>query len=267
MNEIKIFENEELGLKVRAILNPDGSISISAEDAAIGFGWTQAQVKNGKQYTSIRWETLNGYCEALGFPNKLGKGDYIPESLYYLLGMKANNERARKYQKWLAMEVIPSIRKTGSYSTNDNAKEYQQEQRSRYSDDYLTLLNKMLDTDTEHLKIVASIVNSPANEANQKPSIIPKTEDQEFSFKTYNDFRIAADNKATQLSQLRGYTSNKRSHSEIFKGMTSKGVSWGAIKTAALQINPYAQTVIEQLAVLPLYQKIYFQVADELLAA
>lgn len=30
----------------------------------------------------------------------VGKGDYIPESLFYLLGMKANNETALKYQRY-----------------------------------------------------------------------------------------------------------------------------------------------------------------------
>lgn len=115
MNEIKIFENSELGFKVRTLLNPDGSISVNAEDTAIGYGWTQTQFKNGKQYTSIRWETLNGYCKDLGFPNKVGKDDYIPESLFYMLGFKAGNDRALKYQQWLAMEVLPSLRRTGSY--------------------------------------------------------------------------------------------------------------------------------------------------------
>ena len=111
MDELQIFNNEELGLSVRTILNNDGSISVNAEDAAIGFGWTQE--KNGAVY--VRWETLNGWCKTFGFPNSLGKDDYIPESLFYRLGMKANNAVADKFQNWLAMEVIPSIRKTGSY--------------------------------------------------------------------------------------------------------------------------------------------------------
>lgn len=111
MDELQIFNNEELGLSVRTILNNDGSISVNAEDTAIGFGWTQE--KNGAVY--VRWETLNGWCKTFGFPNSLGKDDYIPESLFYRLGMKANNAVADKFQNWLAMEVIPSIRKTGSY--------------------------------------------------------------------------------------------------------------------------------------------------------
>lgn len=119
MNEIKLFSNKELGFSARTMLNEDGSISINAEDAARGFGWTQTQNKNGKQYTSIRWETLNSYCEEFGFPNLLGKDDYIPESLFYRLGMKASNKAADKFQNWLAMEVIPSIRKHGIYATDN----------------------------------------------------------------------------------------------------------------------------------------------------
>lgn len=35
MNEIKISEKKELGFKARTILNPDGSISVNAEDTAV----------------------------------------------------------------------------------------------------------------------------------------------------------------------------------------------------------------------------------------
>ena len=111
MNELKVFNNEKLGLSVRTILNEDGSISVNAEDTAIGFGWTQE--KNGVTY--VKWERINGYCKEFGFSPQVGKGDYIPESLFYRLGMKANNAVADKFQNWLAIEVIPSVRKNGYY--------------------------------------------------------------------------------------------------------------------------------------------------------
>lgn len=117
--KVEIFNNEELNLRARAFLNPDGSISINAEDTAIGFGWIQTQAKRGKEYTSVRWERMNGFSAECGFPHKWGKDDYIPESLFYMLGFKAENERAVKYQQWLAIEVLPSIRKHGAYMTNE----------------------------------------------------------------------------------------------------------------------------------------------------
>ena len=120
MNNLQIFKNEQLNLQVRTIQNKDGSISVNAEDTAIGFGWTQTQNKNGKQYTTIRWERINGFIKELGFPPQVGEDDYIPESLFYMLGMKASSKTAQDFQKWLAVEVIPLIRKTGSYQNNNN---------------------------------------------------------------------------------------------------------------------------------------------------
>lgn len=110
-NEIQEFINEELGFKVRCVENEDGSISMNAEDTAIGFGLVQ--MKKGKTYA--RLERVNGFIEDLGFPLVVGKKDFIPESLFYLLGMKASNDTARKFQMWLAVEVIPSIRKHGAF--------------------------------------------------------------------------------------------------------------------------------------------------------
>lgn len=112
---LRIFNSNELGISVRTILNEDGSISINAEDTARGFGWTTV-ARSGNEV--VRWARVNEYCKEFGFPSKLGKDDYIPESLFYRLGMKANNPAADKFQNWLALEVIPSIRKHGAYSTD-----------------------------------------------------------------------------------------------------------------------------------------------------
>ncbi|EOU1808233.1 hypothetical protein DMN40_08215 [Clostridium perfringens] len=111
MNNLMIFKNEDLAIDVRTIKNNDGSISINAEDTVIGFGWIE--IKNNKIYP--RWRTINSFIKELGFSQEVAKDDYIPESLFYLLGMKANNDIARKFQTWLAVEVIPTIRKNGQY--------------------------------------------------------------------------------------------------------------------------------------------------------
>lgn len=115
MNNIQIFNNKELGVDVRTIVNQDGSISINAEDTAIGFGWRR--IKNNKTY--VMWDRVNTFIDELNFPHKCGKDDYIPESLFYMLGMKASNNIAQQFQKWLAIDVIPSIRKTGGYLGTD----------------------------------------------------------------------------------------------------------------------------------------------------
>ena len=113
--EVQLFVNKELELEVRAIKNEDRSISLNAEDTAIGFGWYQ--IKNNKKYP--KWERVNGFISEFGNSPLVGKDDYIPESLFYLLGMKANNDVAKKFQMWLATEVLPSMRKYGMYATDE----------------------------------------------------------------------------------------------------------------------------------------------------
>ena len=112
---VQLFINKELELEVRAIKNEDRSISLNAEDTAIGFGWYQ--IKNNKKYP--KWERINGFISEFGNSPLVGKDDYIPESLFYLLGMKANNDVAKKFQMWLATEVLPSMRKYGMYATDE----------------------------------------------------------------------------------------------------------------------------------------------------
>lgn len=122
--EIQLFRNDELGVQMRTILNSDGSISVNLEDAAKGLGFTRT-ANSGNEV--VRWERVQQYLkefgacpqmgtEDLGFNNEFTKDDYIPESLYYLLAMKASNRKAQKFQKWLALDVIPKIRRSGSYN-------------------------------------------------------------------------------------------------------------------------------------------------------
>ena len=91
----------------------NGTAYLKLETVARGLGFTQE--KNGVEY--VRWETVDRNLSELGFPNKLGKDDFIPENVFYRLAMKAKNETAEKFQAYVADEVIPSIRKHGAYMT------------------------------------------------------------------------------------------------------------------------------------------------------
>lgn len=111
MNELQIFKNQNLNLEIRAVKNDDGSISVSLEDAARGLGFTRV-ANSGNEV--VRWERVNKYLEEFSVPT-CGHDDFIPESVFYLLAMKANNETAKDFQIWVATDVLPNIRKTGGY--------------------------------------------------------------------------------------------------------------------------------------------------------
>lgn len=112
MNELQIFKNKNLNLEIRAVKNDDGSISVNLEDVARGLGFTQI-AKSGNEV--VRWERVRKYLNEFSVPT-CGDDDFIPESVFYLLAMKASNETAKAFQIWVATEVLPTLRRTGTYS-------------------------------------------------------------------------------------------------------------------------------------------------------
>lgn len=125
----------------------DGTAYLRLEDVAHGLGFTQT--KNGIEY--VRWETIDKYLRDLGFSQQVGKDSYIPENIFYRLAMKAKNDTAEKFQALVADEIIPSIRKTGSYTVPKLSKEMQAlfllDQRTVQQDARLTVLESTMTVD------------------------------------------------------------------------------------------------------------------------
>ena len=120
-NQILVFEHEKFG-KLHGYIDANGTAWFNVEDIARGLGFTQ--IKKGVEY--VRYETVNNYLNQFGynsFSQLVGKDDFIPENMVYRLAMKAKNETAEDFQAWLADDVVPSIRKTGSYSLPKNEKQ------------------------------------------------------------------------------------------------------------------------------------------------
>ena len=97
---------------VRGYLREDGTAMLNAEDVARGWGFTTV-AKSGN--VTVRWARVNEYLKDFGFSTQVSKEDFIPENMVYRLGFKASNEAAQVFQTILADEILPQIRKTGSY--------------------------------------------------------------------------------------------------------------------------------------------------------
>ena len=69
------YNNEEVVFKIE-----NGTSYVRIDEVARFCGWTQ--IKNEKEY--IKWERVNEKLQLLNSPT-LGKGDFIPESIMYLL--------------------------------------------------------------------------------------------------------------------------------------------------------------------------------------
>ena len=111
MNNIQLFNDGNNNLPVKEL---NGEIFFDVEAAAIGLGLCEE--KNGKQY--VIWKRVKKYLST-----DVSKGDYIAEPQFYKLAIKANNPAAEKFQDWVINEVLPSIRKHGTYMTDEKIEE------------------------------------------------------------------------------------------------------------------------------------------------
>ncbi len=109
----KTFNNDLFQLEVKM---ENGESLFDVESVARSLGIVESRLsKSGKKY--VRWERVNDY---LGKNSpKVEKNDFISEPMVYKLAFKANNALAEKFQGWLAVEVLPSIRKNGMYATDE----------------------------------------------------------------------------------------------------------------------------------------------------
>ena len=108
MNEMQVFKNDMFEVSIQL---DNGEVLFDAENVARCLGFTTI-ARSGNE--TIRWARVNGYLGKV-ISQDVAKGDFIPEALVYKLAFKANNEVAEKFQDWLAIEVLPSIRKHGAY--------------------------------------------------------------------------------------------------------------------------------------------------------
>lgn len=111
MNELQNFTNGIFNLDIKV---EGEEVLFSAEQVAKSLGFTQT--KNRKEY--IRWETISKYLS-----QQVGKLDFISEPMVYKLAFKANNAVSEKFTDWLAVEVLPTIRKHGAYMTDAKLEE------------------------------------------------------------------------------------------------------------------------------------------------
>lgn len=105
------FENNLFQLEVKT---ENGESLFDVETVAKSLGISRIAASGNEV---VRWERVNKYLGS-SYP-QVGTGDFISEPMVYKLAFKANNALAEKFQDWLAVEVLPQIRKHGMYATDE----------------------------------------------------------------------------------------------------------------------------------------------------
>lgn len=148
--EIQVFANSEFG-KIRT-LEVDGKVRFVASDVAKALGYAKPAnaVAQHCKYTLKQ-----------GIPHPQGKGmlevNTIPEGDVYRLIAKSELPAAEKFESWVFDEVLPTIRKTGSYTVNTTQASIDEARNKRAE---ATLLNAR----TRQANLIWKIAANSSNE-------------------------------------------------------------------------------------------------------
>lgn len=110
MNEVTIFNNPEFG-EIRTLETNDGKVLFCGKDVAAALGYSNQR------------DALAKHCKGVAkrdvphpqSPNKTIEMTFIPESDVYRLAFGSKLSTAEKFTDWVTEEVLPTIRRTGSY--------------------------------------------------------------------------------------------------------------------------------------------------------
>ena len=116
MEQLKIFENEEFG-SIRTVTR-DGEVWFVGKDVAEALGFTNSR----DAIATHVFDDDKGVeiIDTLGGKQKMTA---INESGLYALVFGSRLESAKRFKRWVTSEVLPAIRKTGSYEMDDYSPE------------------------------------------------------------------------------------------------------------------------------------------------
>lgn len=110
MNELKIFNNEEFG-KIRTV-TIDNEPWFVGKDVATALGY--AKPENAISSHVSKEDKTSTLIQGSG-SNYKSKAIIINESGLYALIFGSKLESAKEFKHWVTSEVLPALRKTGSY--------------------------------------------------------------------------------------------------------------------------------------------------------
>lgn len=124
MNELRIFNNADFG-DIRTV-EQDGGIWFVGKDVAEALGYSNpsnAVISHVDDEDKLRTQ--------IKYAGQNREVSIINESGLYSLVLSSKLPSAKAFKRWITSEVIPSIRKTGSYNKPSKQPTTQQEQRAK----------------------------------------------------------------------------------------------------------------------------------------
>lgn len=168
MNNLSVFKNDTLKVSVRMI-EKNGEPWFIAKDVADALGYKDSQkaitthCKKSSTFGNIFMvgdsPSLDGKPLSEVTPNWRAI-KIIPESDLYRLIIKSELQSAIVFQDWIVEEVLPAIRKTGSYELQDNLPKT-----------YLEALKQLVISVEDNIKLQAKLDSTSKTLESAKPKV------------------------------------------------------------------------------------------------
>lgn len=149
-DNLKLFENPDFG-DVRVLLDEKNNPWFVGNDIARCLGYENLGNAVKRFVDDEDSIILTSDCKSMGFKinplinQAVREIKLINESGMYSLIMSSKMESAKKFKRWVTSEVLPSIRKTGSYSMPSN----NMPSRNELPSDYIEALEALLKSEKE----------------------------------------------------------------------------------------------------------------------
>lgn len=151
MNTLQIFSNEEFG-SIRT-LTIDGEPWFVGKDVAMALVYKDT--KNALK-AHVAGEDKRGW--QITTPGGVQTMTIINESGMYSLIFGSKLESAKRFKHWVTSEVLPALRKTGTYTMPKMENEEKTEQRDITRDDYIRAAAIIGSCKNERLPIVLNLI-------------------------------------------------------------------------------------------------------------
>jgi prophage antirepressor-like protein len=164
VNQLQVFSNERLG-KIRT-MNIDGQPYFVGKDIAEALGYEKP--RNAIATHVHEDDKTTALIQGTG-SNYKSKAVLINESGMYALIFGSKLEQAKEFKHWVTSEVLPSIRKTGGYNSQQSD-EYKQKRLE------VMMINAKARLMKEQNKRIELMIKNPEfTPADEEPPIVPKT--------------------------------------------------------------------------------------------
>lgn len=228
VRNLKVFSNHVF--EVGVVLEGD-VVLFDVEQVAKCLGIVSKTTKNNIVYENVRWSRVNDYIgHLLPHVAEIQKGDLIPEPLVYKLAFKASNEVAEQFQDWLAIEVLPELRKTGQYNSSQKSSSKEQFDMHLLGVQYASEILRV--DETSKIKMLEAVHKTHGVPTTHLPAYVEEEVTQSITvlLKEHGANLTAA--KANTLLIQKGLLEIKERPSskggtKQFKSLTSLGLKYG----------------------------------------